>query len=113
MPDDVKVGETLTLNIQFVMRIETNLKLNLIDYNGNSMIDLQDYWEVRRPEVHFLQMESIVDRQSVSLSIAWRIIKSMFKRPRTLKFEDWVITDLDYALKGNLIMPPHYSDELL
>ena len=62
IPADITTGQILTLNMKFLMRVETNLKLNLLDFEGNSLIDLMDQEAVRRNEVHFLQMESVVER---------------------------------------------------
>ena len=54
MPDDVEYGETLTTNFMFLMRVETNLKLNLISHDGKRLIDTTDSFEVMKPEIHFL-----------------------------------------------------------
>ena len=78
IPSDINTGEILTLNMKFLMRVETNLKLNLLDFEGNSLIDLNDEEAVSCNEVHFLQMESIVERQEMSLGLVWRMIKRIF-----------------------------------
>jgi hypothetical protein len=92
----------------FLLRVETNLKLNAVDFEGHSMIDTSDDMELRKPEVHFLQMESVTNRYPMSISLFWKLIRNF--RNKSLVFEDWVITDLDYALKGNPLMPPHPDD---
>lgn len=54
VPDDVGYGEVLSTNFMFVLRVETNLKLNLVDFEGRSLIDVSDTFDVMRPEVHFM-----------------------------------------------------------
>ena len=47
----------LPLNFEMLLRIETNLKLNPIDKNGNGLIPEREH---DYEEVHFLRMESTV-----------------------------------------------------
>ena len=46
--------DVMTLNLELLLRVETNLKLNLCDKNGeNALLD-------DKPEIHFLRMEGII-----------------------------------------------------
>ncbi len=45
------------LNYMLKVRIESNVKLNVINWQGESMIDPEDF---DKPEVHFMQVEWIV-----------------------------------------------------
>ena len=59
----------------FLMRVETNLKLNLVSFDGKSLIDTKDSFEVLRPEVHFLQLESVTNRFPMNISVVWMALK--------------------------------------
>lgn len=38
MPESREYGNILSMNIEFLIRFETNLKLNLIDKEGNNLV---------------------------------------------------------------------------
>ncbi len=56
MPSIKTLGDELTLNFEMLLRIETNLKLNVIDHKGKSFISDQEKFE---DEVHFVRLEAI------------------------------------------------------
>ena len=62
----------MSLNIEFLLKIQTNLKLNVIDLEGNSMIDGKQ--AVSDTEIHFIKVESILEKYEIKLSI----IKQLF-----------------------------------
>jgi hypothetical protein len=92
--------EYMPMTMQLLLKIETNLKLNLIDNDGHSMIS--EYGESGSKETHFMLVESITDRYELN----WKVIKKVFNRFRnpSLQFEDWVLVDFDNCLKGNPIV---------
>lgn len=56
--------------LQLMVKVETNLKLDIIDLEGNSMIQDKD-----AKEVHFIQLEAVTDRYEVS----WKVFKEVFR----------------------------------
>ena len=48
----------MSLNLEMVLRVTTNLKLNLINTAGESLIKESD---LKKPEVHFILMEAIAE----------------------------------------------------
>ena len=89
------------MNMQILLKVETKLKLNLIDHNGDSMI-----LDADSKETHFMLLESTTDRYELS----WRVLKKVFNKFRkpSLEFEPWVLVDFDNCLKGN----PLIDDEI-
>ena len=94
MPASPDWNDLLCMNMEFVIRVETNLKLNLIDKSGNRLVqnDLEK-------EVHFMRLESVSQKYPISLRAIPMLIKNYFNNK--LEFEDWVITDFDHCLNGN------------
>ena len=88
--------------LQLAIKVETNLKLDLIDLNQNSMIE-----DKQAKEVHFLQLETVTDRYE----IGWKVFKELWRAwtNPSLKFDRWYITDFDNCLEGNRLAP---SDSL-
>ena len=91
----------LTMTMQLLLKVDTKLKLNLIDNEGHSMIS--EYGESNTKETHFMLVESITDRYELN----WRVLKKVFNRFRnpSLQFEPWVLVDFDNCLNGNPIVP--------
>ena len=84
----------------YLLRVETNIKLQLIDTNGNRLIPIDDELKT---EVHFIQLEAQTAQYPLSLSL--NIFKGWLKDlAETPKYENQTITDFDYFLKGNPIM---------
>ncbi len=65
MPEFKSMGEKLSLNFELLLRIETNLKLNLIGTDGKSLLTEDDKDE---EEVHFLRVESVTGEYEIRLS---------------------------------------------
>jgi hypothetical protein len=89
----------MPMNMQLLVRVDSQVKLNLIDSDGNSMIS--QYGENSSKESHFMLLESITDRYELN----WRVIYKVFNKFRnpSLTFEEWVLVDFDNCLKGNPI----------
>ena len=87
----------LPMTMQVLVKIESKIKLNLIDHEGESMIQ-----DSESKEIHFMLLESVTDRYELS----WRVLKKIFNKFRKpkLAFEDWVLVDFDNCLKGNPIV---------
>jgi hypothetical protein len=96
MPDH-KVGDVLTLNFELLIRIETNLKLNVKHRDGTYLINQEDHM---KDEIHFMRLESVVNSFEIRFSTVFKLLKEIFTKPE-LKFESWVITDFDNFLNGN------------
>ena len=90
----------MTMNLQLLVEIETNVKLNLIDHNGKPMISDPD-----EKEVHLVLFETVTDRYDLGLKV-FKQLFNKFWRP-TLQFEKWTIVDFDNCLNGN----PHTEFE--
>ena len=53
-PAYIKWGDSLKLHWHLLVRLETDIKLNLITDDGKSMIDITDEAKKREKEVHFI-----------------------------------------------------------
>ena len=53
-PENIRWGDSLKLNWYLLVRLETDIKLNLINNDGQSMIDVADEEKVKEKEVHFI-----------------------------------------------------------
>ena len=82
------------MNLQLLVQIETNVKLNLVDNDGKSMVK-----DEGSKEIHLVLFESVTD----TYVLGWRIIKQAYHKFMNpgLKFDDWVIVDFDNCLNGN------------
>lgn len=85
----------MTMNIQFVVRVNTCLKLNLEDENGQ-MIREENSLD---KESHYLVFESVTDRYELT----YRVLGQLFSKiwSKKLNFEEFVIVDFDNCLNGN------------
>ena len=99
-PSDKTDMGFMTMNLQLLVEIETNVKLNLIDHEGKSMIQ-----EPLDKEVHLVLFETVTDRYDLGLKV-FKQLFNKFWRP-TLQFEEWKIVDFDHCLGGN----PHTEFE--
>lgn len=97
MPEMKSLGEKLTLNFEMVIRVDTNLKLNMVGRDGKALISPDDFDE---EEIHFMRVESVCNEFEISPKTVFRMIKEMFSK-KQLNFRDWTITDFDDFLKGN------------
>lgn len=78
MPAAEHFGEdlnSLSMNLQLLVRFETSLKLNIIDHNGESMILPEDRL---KNEFHYLQFECTTDNYELN----WSLIKKVFENFR-------------------------------
>lgn len=91
------IPDYLPMTMQILLRVDSKVKLNLIDHEGQSMIQ-----DAESKESHFMLLESVTDRYELN----WRVIKKVFNKFRKpkLEFEDWVLVDFDNCLKGNPIV---------
>lgn len=75
MPRNITYNDDLFVTFEMVLRAETNLKLDLIDLNGNRLIK-----DPKETEVHFIKLESVVDRISLSLGSIFKTLKKVFTK---------------------------------
>ncbi len=97
-------GQTVNLIEMQRMRIETNIKLQVIDNYGNQLIPESEY---NKPEVHFVQFEKIMLQTPINFTGLSIIAKAKLRSIRGQFQEgihDWQITDFDHNLKGNPIV---------
>eukprot|EP00347_Sterkiella_histriomuscorum_P005146 403357719 len=92
--DFKEYGQILSMNVELIIRIESNTKLNLIDKHKNHLIQDED-----EKEVHFMRLESVTSEYPIQLSTLWKIVSEYFKKD--MKFKQWVLTDFDNCLNGN------------
>ena len=93
-----EVNETTT-NLQVLVRIETNIKINMVLNNEQFMISGEK--EQLEPEVHFVLFETVTDRFENNWNGVKKMIKQKFFQPAKLSFDEWVIVDFDDCLNGN------------
>ena len=53
-PARLRWGDSLKLNWHLLIRLETDIKLNLINNDGKSMIDITEESKKRSKEIHFV-----------------------------------------------------------
>ena len=92
----------MPLTFEMLVKIETNLKLNLIEPDGKSLIPEN---KTEKDEVHFLKFEANLQTLDVSLGQIFRLLREFLGEPN-FEFKDWTITDIDNHLKGN----PHCEE---
>lgn len=63
MPEIKGYGDVLKVTFELIVKVETNLKLDLIDKQGNRLVSFPD-----ENEIHYVQFEAVVDEITVSLS---------------------------------------------
>lgn len=93
-------GSTLPMNVEMVLKIKTNLKLNIIDPHGNALIHPDDYSD---EEIHFVRFESVFNEIEMNFS-ALMNIRNKLNNP-DIEFESWTITDFDRFLFDNSHVP--------
>ena len=104
MPSLKAYGDYLPLNMELLIRVETNLKLNLIDHAGKSLIPES---EKEDDEVHFIKLECTLTKYQIDLRTIFKMLKELITRSKDLQFSDWTVTDFDHYLNGN----PHIPKE--
>lgn len=78
MPDTSKMSDYLPLNFELLLRVETNLKLNLIYPDGRSLIAER---EVEEDEVHFIKFEGTVTKYELTFSTIFKLLRELGKKP--------------------------------
>ena len=61
------------MNFRLVVKISTDIKLNLINNDDQSMIQLDDQFEKKMPEVHYMQIEGTHASYPLSFGIFKKI----------------------------------------
>ncbi len=93
----------MPLNCEIIVQFNTNMKLNITNDLGESLIKPE---KLKQREYHFFKFETEIKK----IEVSWKNIMSMAKAigdMEKLDFEpNWVLVDIDNHLKGN----PHISD---
>ena len=92
-----------SINATLVLRITTPLRLNIVGLDGQSMIEGGDDLDDMEEEVHFMQVESEMDKFHLNFGSVVKMFKTMLRmsRPENTEPLQWKVTDFDYHLKGN------------
>ncbi len=82
MPDFSLIGENerpkMPFTCEMLIKIETNLKLNLIDLEGRPFIPESEWTD---DEIHYLKLESIVQNFDVSISQVFKLLSNFIREP--------------------------------
>jgi hypothetical protein len=73
MPNIKAMWEPLSLNFEILLRVETNLKLNLIFTNGKCSVT-----DPNEDEVHFIRLESVCFASELRFSSILKILGEAF-----------------------------------
>ena len=63
------------MNFRICVKITTDIKLNLINNDGESLIPLEDEIEKKSKEIHYMQLEG----NQASYPLSWSIIGAAFR----------------------------------
>ena len=96
VPDEIEWGDFLPMNVQFKMRLETNIKLQITSNEGERLVPDDKLLE---PEVHFMQFEATTVHYPISLAFFKVLWRNRSSQP--INFQNWTFTDFDNFLKGN------------
>lgn len=103
-PTNLLNSEGMGVNIELILKIESNLKLNLVGKDQEPLSTDPD-----SKEVHFMQMEAqlvkIDQKQMLNPKAFYQFNKDLHKVDELDGASDWTITDFDFCLNGN----PHTS----
>lgn len=95
-------------NIQLMMRIETNLKLNLINHKDESMLSEK---QRNDKEFHFLYIESEILKLEFDFRNPLNFLNAKQPNLEELSglesFGNWTLIDFDNCLEGN----PHVEEQ--
>ena len=86
----------LPMNVEMVVKLTTNLKLDVIDKNGYSMINTEDHSD---DEIHYLRFESVYNEIELNPSALLNIRNKL--NNSDVNFTGWTITDIDRYLNDN------------
>ena len=95
VPQDIR-NALIPMNLDFVFKISTNLKLNVIDSSGKYLINYDDFED---EEVHFVRFESLFTEMEFNIQSLLNIRKKMMNG--NIEFSNWTITDFDRCLFDN------------
>lgn len=74
--DKNDIPEAFTQNIQLLIEVETKAKLNVVDHNGNKMIETKTGSSSDHlTEVHYMLIENVLEEYSVG----WKLLLKPFK----------------------------------
>jgi len=92
----------MSINLELILRVETTLKLNMIDGEGVEYLDESDVPGLDEREIHFIRMEGIVKELNMDLGPTqiFALKESIIPSPDR-EISDWIITDFDDHLLGN------------
>eukprot|EP00347_Sterkiella_histriomuscorum_P011674 403371545 len=83
------------LNFEFLIRIESAIKLNMVNKQGESLIS-QDH--MLDKEIHYIKVATVAKELEFNLKILQEIFKNM---ELDFSFKHSLITDFDNCLNGN------------
>ena len=94
--------DTFPLNQMQLMRIETNIKLNVVNWQDEALISGD---ELSKPEVHFVQCEWNVDNYPANDKLGHykKLAENAFGVYSDQQM-GFIFTDFDNILKGNPIV---------
>ena len=92
--------KTLPMNLEIVVKVTTNFKINIIDKYGRPLIASEDYGD---NEIHFVRFESVFNEIELNFSALMNIRNKL--RNAEVEFTGWTITDFDRHLNDN----PHVA----
>ena len=98
MPEVKSLGDTMSLNFEYLIKVESNLKLNLIDKDGKSLIAQDEKYD---EEIHYMRMESVISTYELRISTIFKLLKEAIRGRPTIDFKEWTLTDFDNHLNGN------------
>lgn len=93
---NVFANKTIPVNMELVVKVTTNYKLNVVDAKGQMLIPSQDHAD---EEIHFVRFESLVEEFTLSMSSISDLRKRLQKG--NIEFKGWTITDFDRYLFDN------------
>ena len=98
IPENVSWGDKLPMNMQILVRIESNIKLNLFTQEGQALIE-----DPAETEVHYMQLEAMQTAYTIAFPT---FFKELWRERRNKMpvFKNWTITDFDHCLRGNPLL---------
>ena len=112
VPQQGKNIQSIGIIVQLALQIETNLKLNLINFNGESM-----YTNEQKNDTEFHHV--VVELAQTNLSLNFFVmIKSILRKLFGLENKqqqpintNWIFADFDYCLDGNPLCDYNTSEK--
>ena len=72
IPYDISYGEDLKVMLQLDIQVETPMKLNLIDLDGNHFISRE---ERETKEIHYMRLECYLDSYPVTTALVGKLAR--------------------------------------